>query len=150
MVTRVILNYGHSEIVAATWVHTDRQVIKSKARESPAAQGQRVAGGRVPSSPRTEAMRAAAVQGGGQDTLAQGWFRHTLDLPCKPFPYTRAHPALTMQRKDMLRPPLRGTTAPRTALLPPSPSAWARAGLSFAIHSSNQMVEYLLPASSYS
>lgn len=105
MVTRVILNYGHSEIVAATWVHTDRQVIKSKARESPAAQGQRVAGGRVRSSPGTEAMRAAAVQGGGQDTLAQGWFRHTLYLPCKPFPYTRTHPALTMQRKDTLRPP---------------------------------------------
>lgn len=74
MVTRVIPNYGYSETVDAPWVHTDGQVIKSKNLQSPTA-GQCMAGERAQPSgyncPRTEAMRTAVVQGGGEDTLSQ-------------------------------------------------------------------------------
>lgn len=117
----------------AIWVHTDRQIIKSKAQESPAAEGQCMAGGRAQSSghscPRTEAMRTAAVQGGGQDTLAQGGSLPAMQI----LSLHTCAPALPLQRKDTLLHQLSRTMAPCSALLPPSPSASARAGLCFAI-----------------
>lgn len=135
MVTRVILNYGYSEIVDAIGVHTDRQIIKSKAQESHTAEGQCMAGGRARSlghnCPSTEAMMTAAMQGGGQDTLAQ---EGSDSLPAMKILslYTCA-PALPLQRKDMLLHQLSRTMAPCTELLPLSPSALARARLSFAV-----------------
>lgn len=137
----------------AIWVHTDRQIIKSKAQESPTAEGQCMGGRRAQSlghnCPRTEVMRTAAVQGGSPDTLTcPRGFRHTLYLQCKSFPYTHMHSALPLQHKDTLLCQLSRTTAPCMALLPPCPSASTRAGLLFLLFSSfNQMVEYLLPAS---